>query len=826
MTNTLPSLAFRCAITLAAVVLISATPRAGRADDCAATCHAWDLTQTTAHGDGSTTVRWTVTNVCNRALSHVSFELPSGVSALSPSNGGNFVGTSGRQYQVENPTNNPFRSIKFNTLGEGIRDGASETFTIVFSSFDPSRTMRLEAKSATVQEIISVAPASCGASPSATATSTFTRTPTFTPTPTFTWTPTFTPTPTATSTFTQTPTFTRTPTFTPTQAVEPTPSWTPTFTPTPTATEEATATPTDVVEPTATPTLAIEPTATPTQAVESTPTSTQAVTPVSTLGATPAPTNGAGNETNASLPTPTATPTHTAVAAASATPTAGNGGNAHVPTPTATTVPTNTPAAAPVFPTATPTPASVGGCGLSIGKSYVGIPRPGATIEYRLIWTESCGGVSNVVVSDLLPAEIELVSVESDAGLVTTDGREVSIHMATLSGVAGTATIKARIRPDTAVGTVVCNEASVTDADARSASATSCLRVTNDDSLRFYMKGHSNIRPNRFVTYTTRYWRVSEANQVTMTLPPYVTATRIDPRPQRVDGRVLTWTNLPASAGKVKVTVQVDANAPRGTLLNADAVLSDGTGLEFQNTSTVVIWESNPEMLGKSPALQFALPRKVAPGLTSAFALKYSNVGTPDRLELELPAGMTVESSVPAYSTAVDGRVTWRGLAAPGGTIKLRVRVDADVAPGTTMSSLATLVHARGTLSSEATSTVLGGTVAGGSSARDVQLSLSGARSVRPGLDTSLSLKIKNLSGSGTVRLTLPAGVILVSSLPAAASAGGGQVVWHGVSGTAAIKATVRIETAAAPGTTFPFQATVESASGTATQANHTLTAK
>lgn len=602
----LRSASVRRAALVAALLALAAAAAPAAADDCAATCHAWEFVGASANGNGTTTVRWSITNRCNRALSHASFELPVPATVVSPADGGRFSGPSGRSYGVENPTNNPFRSIKFETVGEGIRDGATETFAFTLAAaFDPAAPLRVEAKSATVQEILTITPQSCAAPDG--------------------------PAPSATA--------------------EPSP--------TPTATAEA--------SPTATATAEASPT--PSPAASASPAATQEL--------------------------PTATPTATVTATAGAEATASPNANPATPTPN------------PLTPGNTPAPQAGGSCGVAIAKSYSGLPQPGAIIEYRLVWSTTCPGTSTVTVVDPLPAEVEFVSVQSDAALATANAGEVHLQAAMAAGAARTATIRARIRSTSAEGTVVCNEATVRDDANRSGTATACLRVSGADRLRLYTKAHTHIRPNRFLTVLTRYHRVSAGNRMVMTLPEQTTIARIfAPQPDRIDGRVLTWNNLPASAGKVKVTLQVDADAPMGTILPTEAVLTDAGGVEFYNTATLVIRESDPEMNGKAPQLSFAMPRNVIAGLGNAFKLRYRNVAGPVTLELALPEAITLESAVPPATTVEPGRVVWNLLPGGSGAVSIRARIAADAPHAGVLAALATLTHAGGTLQSESSAAV------------------------------------------------------------------------------------------------------------------------
>jgi hypothetical protein len=78
---------------------------------------------------------------CKYDLSHVAFELPAGCSAKA-------TGYTKYKYKTE-LTNNPFRSIKFETVGwRGCRDGDEEVFKYILTKmdFDKLKTIRIQAK--------------------------------------------------------------------------------------------------------------------------------------------------------------------------------------------------------------------------------------------------------------------------------------------------------------------------------------------------------------------------------------------------------------------------------------------------------------------------------------------------------------------------------------------------------------------------------------------------------------------------------------------------------------------------------------------------------
>lgn len=87
--------------------------------------------------EGTIVYRYKITNTCKRALSYVAFELPYGAEALSPKDNAVYHGPNGINYKVENTTNNPFYSIKFETIGEGIKNGAMDEFEFTMPLSDP-----------------------------------------------------------------------------------------------------------------------------------------------------------------------------------------------------------------------------------------------------------------------------------------------------------------------------------------------------------------------------------------------------------------------------------------------------------------------------------------------------------------------------------------------------------------------------------------------------------------------------------------------------------------------------------------------------------------
>ena len=96
------------------------------------------------NANGSVTIKVAVQNFRNRALSHVRFELPSGVSASAP--GSTYQGIR-NNYSIENPSSNPYRNINFNVIGEGVKNGKADVLEFTLPAGAPIlSTIRVEIK--------------------------------------------------------------------------------------------------------------------------------------------------------------------------------------------------------------------------------------------------------------------------------------------------------------------------------------------------------------------------------------------------------------------------------------------------------------------------------------------------------------------------------------------------------------------------------------------------------------------------------------------------------------------------------------------------------
>jgi hypothetical protein len=145
LVNAGASTAFSLVQTASSAELKALVPDAA---GCQGECYTVELVSVLYNAsENTTTLTWRVTNRCKFGLSHVAFELSKESKAIAPANGAIYTSVTGRQYKVENPTNNPFYSIKFETVGAGIANGESDLFVYTIAgTFDPNAVMRVQAK--------------------------------------------------------------------------------------------------------------------------------------------------------------------------------------------------------------------------------------------------------------------------------------------------------------------------------------------------------------------------------------------------------------------------------------------------------------------------------------------------------------------------------------------------------------------------------------------------------------------------------------------------------------------------------------------------------
>lgn len=93
---------------------------------------------------------------CKHAVSHVAFSLPEGVSATDFNESDTYAGQLG-SYHVENTTQNPYHSIKFESNGDGFEPGTTEIFTFTLPAGVEYAETVITVKAATNRDVMTLA---------------------------------------------------------------------------------------------------------------------------------------------------------------------------------------------------------------------------------------------------------------------------------------------------------------------------------------------------------------------------------------------------------------------------------------------------------------------------------------------------------------------------------------------------------------------------------------------------------------------------------------------------------------------------------------------
>ena len=113
--------------------------------------------------NGQTTLTVNLTVYCDHGLSYFAVSLPPGSVATTPEDGAVYISPNGEMYRVENPTNNPFYSIKFEWFdddndGGGVKGGLSDVFRFNVNTDDAGYydLIRMQAKAGNILGMVSI----------------------------------------------------------------------------------------------------------------------------------------------------------------------------------------------------------------------------------------------------------------------------------------------------------------------------------------------------------------------------------------------------------------------------------------------------------------------------------------------------------------------------------------------------------------------------------------------------------------------------------------------------------------------------------------------
>ncbi|HYD50812.1 MAG TPA: hypothetical protein VEB21_20825, partial [Terriglobales bacterium] len=225
--------------------------------------------------------------------------------------------------------------------------------------------------------------------------------------------------------------------------------------------------------------------------------------------------------------------------------------------------------------------------------------------------------------------------------------------------------------------------------------------------------------------------------------------------------------------------------------------------------------------------LSITAGKYAVPGSTVQIAGKIRNMLPPVTIEMQMPAELTPFVSIPVAEFGADNVVRWTLDGVPGRPLSASVKLKALVSPGAiagqTLMITGSATTASGNASGSRAVTVKAGRAGSGTggvttgSTRPLALSLAGARTFKPGLTTSLTLRYRNLTGSGRLHVNLPPALRNVMlTVPPATITPDGQLVWTGLtkaSGGVSIRALVGTDITS--GEVLPITATITGANNT-----------
>ncbi|MFN2376553.1 MAG: hypothetical protein ABR538_08440, partial [Candidatus Binatia bacterium] len=454
-------------------------------------------------------------------------------------------------------------------------------------------------------------------------------------------------------------------------------------------------------------------------------------------------------------------------------------------------------------------------CPVALKKVHSGNNNPGGEIHYTLQWSNACSDdLTDVTVTDPLPAGLTLLSASSADATATVSGNTATFHMNIFpAGDVGKGFITARIGDDVAAGTGISNLATLTDAAGHSAVATNFFRVrggsTDTERLSCFVRAQKFARPGRYVKYDLRYKNGSLNNELNLVLPGEVDIVDIYPTPSSQDGNTLHWNNLAATAGRVTVNTLVKLTAQDEAILVGSALMDDGAG------ETAVC--EHVGVVSRYEKLFTALKAQThtRPGLSIRYTARYREAIGHNEMVVSLPDEVSVIRAIPAPSGGSDKTLVWKDLPIPAGVVKIDARVG-NVPDGTVLVGSVTMTDESTDVVGTETQTVVGmandGGTTGGSGA--FGMGLSALRSVTPGTTTDISVRYENLQGPGSVQIVLPPELTAVLAVPGAAFSGN-TATWNGLTYEgASLKLRVLVNAAAQPGKTLAISAVGTDASG------------
>lgn len=431
--------------------------------------------------------------------------------------------------------------------------------------------------------------------------------------------------------------------------------------------------------------------------------------------------------------------------------------------------------------------------------------QPGRYVKYEVRYKN--GSDSNEL-SLRLPDEVAIDRIYPEP-----DWRQGnSLYWGTLARTSGKVTINTVVSLTAQDQTLLTGSAVLDDGAGNVAVCETVSEVARYEKLFASLKAQSHARPGREIRYTGRYREAVGANQMTVALPKEVTVVSATPTPSTTVGNTLIWNNLPLPAGVVKVDAVVSSVADGTVLVGSLTMTDETTDVVVSEAQTSVGSASATDVGGGQLTLSLSALRSANAGVTTDVSARYAGMQPSGSVTVVLPPQMSPVLAVPAAQIS-GNTVQWPGLSAVGGSMKLRVEIDAAAPSGSTLIIDGSATDASG---ASATAQAKTSIKQDGNPPAALSMTLTLPKTVTKGSTADIYAKYDGLQNIGDLMLTLPAGLTLERATPDSAQSVGNTVVWRGLGGSSgSLKARVLVSVGVASGTPLAVGGTLRDSNGT-----------
>jgi uncharacterized repeat protein (TIGR01451 family) len=345
---------------------------------------------------------------------------------------------------------------------------------------------------------------------------------------------------------------------------------------------------------------------------------------------------------------------------------------------------------------------------LTLSKSAPSVASAGQSINYTLNWSVTGNEPApGVVLTDAVPANTTYVSCTG--GCNPPVGGIVTWNLGNHNpGDSGTVTMQVAVGGVVPNGTIITNNARISDGDGASALASASTTVSSGHGFSLSKRDSVDpVQAGSQLTYSLD-WAVSgtEAGQnvtINDTLPANTSFVGCAPAQCSLSGGVVTWnlgTQNPNASGTATLIVIVASPLANGTLLSNQARISDSNGgvATSSNIEQTTVNSSHTLQVRKSA------PATVGAGGQIAYTILYTVTGN------EAAQNVIIEDNTPSNTTfasasgaaTIDnpgvggtGAVSWHlpSPLNPGatGTVVLTVNVANPLPNGTVINNTASI---------------------------------------------------------------------------------------------------------------------------------------